>query len=595
MEKGRPPPVKQHGQMPASPRSTKPRPPKRRWARWLHGAACTAAVAVCLIGVLSHLLPSRLRRPWSGAAYSFPPHEYKPDVLREEAPPYVRGPPPFEGPAGVNMFDPGGSLRTTVHPGFANVTAPVTEEGARITVCCRRDITAPCPAGWSVAPHKGFDLVQSRNGGCTHLRHRHNPGIVNTVRCVAPKSYKGPCHGRAAEVPCDTNERKKWAHSCGVEFPCIHREPLSHWHRCAPQCRYREEHAAVGRCGTGYLGVVLQLPDDHRPFWIQRRLEFAQAMRCNINNPAVRTINLLQEAPGTIADSTLPKSITELFNRFLLGPYYNERAVEEEKRDWWDFDPCGKTHIYRIGRRIRYWDAVNFVNQQPAGQLLLLTNADVSVGEGFSDEEQVRRMLRATPSVIGRTVTTGTKVIALQRYEDTTCTRISNDFKGVCDCRSSDGSCMDSYLVQAPLPNELLLAKRTHTAYPPGQVVDIDFRFGGLWASENVFMEVLQWHGITVENRCGLLRLEHHHCSFQRPTQDARRLDLERWPLHPRAVGSFTSSLPWPVSGLGPVWVDWSLGCSPASASPRECPAKQWRYAPPKQEGSRLICQHCWR
>ena len=46
---------------------------------------------------------------------------------------------------------------------------------------------------------------------------------------------------------------------------------------------------------VSHVAAVLQLPSDPAPFSAERRLEFAQALRCTAAHPAVSAVHLLQE------------------------------------------------------------------------------------------------------------------------------------------------------------------------------------------------------------------------------------------------------------------------------------------------------------
>ena len=190
-------------------------------------------------------------------------------------------------------------------------------------------------------------------------------------------------------------------------------------------------------------------------------------MQCTIEHPAVQKIHLLQQAKFQVL-----KELPELR------------------------DPDNKVQTRVINRRILYHDAILAVNSLPHGSIALITNADIYPGDG-SDFPTVNLTLMPSAG------------IALTRYEDP-CTPFTKE--AACDCRNYIG-CHDSYIFRSPLPIRLIEGNTTQ------------FRFGGLWGGENVFIHTLKaLGGLQLLNLCYFIRTHHVHCSHERTTQDSRNI-----------------------------------------------------------------------
>eukprot|EP01065_Artemidia_motanka_P021504 TRINITY_DN2572_c2_g1_i2.p1 TRINITY_DN2572_c2_g1~~TRINITY_DN2572_c2_g1_i2.p1 ORF type:complete len:753 (+),score=240.61 TRINITY_DN2572_c2_g1_i2:41-2260(+) len=370
-------------------------------------------------------------------------------------------------------------------------------------VCCRRDWAAVCPDGWELWQRADVVAVSRGRPGeakCSMAQHPlpHNKSArpaLAAVTCVPPAAYAGPCRHdpHAPQVPgCSAQSRMDWSAACGVQWPCA--EWADHWYDCVPHCgvaaRAATPAAPAPAACDGFLHVVQQLPPPAAGLPFGRRLELVSALLCTLRHPSVRRVHLLQEE-----ELVEGRTVSELLAALIGGP---PAPV--------DVDPCRKAVLSSVGRRIRYSDALRYA-ERLSGQPVLLTNADCSVADSWSRESVDAALGKAAAAV------------ALTRYEDTACVPLGPAQRGVCDCRSSAGGCIDSYLVRPPLPASVL--------------PNVSFRFGGVWGGENVFIENLRAAGVGISNRCGVLRMAHHHCSQARTTQSARDMMAERTPLGP--------------------------------------------------------------
>jgi len=246
-----------------------------------------------------------------------------------------------------------------------------------------------------------------------------------------------------------------------------------------------------------YLTIVMQYPIVAN-FRFHRQMEFANTLLCNLANCNVKYIHLLQESSNqTKADfkDYFTKQVSNLL------PYGSRKVAKLVKRYMSELDE--RLHVTPLGHRLKYIDLVRYVNKHPEwrGNPVLVTNADVSVSAGFENREY---MNIAVQNYTG---------VALSRYEAIDCGAYGEHFSGYnkrCHCGEGTDECHDSFIVTYPLPPQL---------EEKGFLDGIDFEFGGLWNSENVFLQRLHQYGMNLTWDCAVFKLKHHHCSQQRSNQ----------------------------------------------------------------------------
>ena len=168
-------------------------------------------------------------------------------------------------------------------------------------------------------------------------------------------------------------------------------------------------------------------------------------------------------------------------------------------------EPYGVTHKLRIAGegvgRMRYVDGIRYANEHLQDQVVVLTNADLLLGEGFNCKN-------LNPQRLPR----GSKMLIPVRKEDNSCPQWRTSGYS-CDCSmwpatNSLAYCYDTYIFRAPLPPQLASDEAT------------GFLMGGLWGAEQVFVAEVRASGVQVTSpHCNELTLYHIHCSQLRPHQ----------------------------------------------------------------------------
>ncbi len=182
------------------------------------------------------------------------------------------------------------------------------------------------------------------------------------------------------------------------------------------------------------------------------------------------------------------------------------------------------TH-HRVSCFVRCADAIQYTDEQLKGEMAMIMNCDVFLGEGFGALTRDHFRVGAKPlnssssssepeaatSGDQQKATTGSaadepvqqqqhgfKVYALSRYELTSpfCVEKKNEH---CLARA-DISSLDAFLFLSPLPfnfsaNVAELAIKQNT-----------------WGAENALVEAMREKGAVLKNPCHLLQLGHMHC-----------------------------------------------------------------------------------
>jgi len=160
-------------------------------------------------------------------------------------------------------------------------------------------------------------------------------------------------------------------------------------------------------------------------------------------------------------------------------------------------DPLKKMMPCHTAARLTYRAAAAYLNRVLPGQLVILSNADISPYSGLDliDERRLEEK----------------HVYAPTRWEPKHCP------PGLCDCALFRdrltwlngigwmGACADTFIFKAPLPTSF------------ANSTDVDFYLGGALGGENAFMGHLVKHGYSLSNPCKNLIFFHHHCSMLRP------------------------------------------------------------------------------
>ena len=381
--------------------------------------------------------------------------------------------------------------------------------------CTDRDYKSVCPEGWTVISSTSTNIAPATEEGYAPCLWEDG----SRVQCAAPKSYTGPCR-QIESPPCDVAERRlDWTEVCNIKWPCAQRCETCKWGSCkAPNCKYSG--SADVNCAdhskTAYLTIVVQFPENCKKFKVSRRLEFLHTLYCNLRNPIVKRVVALQQLDGRepTSDNVFRNCIEKNVNNGTgCGDTYSPLEL----------DPCNKLHIVSHESRLLYGDAFKYANSAEPG-MYIITNGDIAVG-AWPNETIV-------DSLLGNNM-----VMPITRQELEECINWRHGTYGVCDCRTTNGDCMDSFLVRSPSP-DLIVESTTYE----GQDANLNFWLGAVQGGENIFMEMTRYNGIALQNRCGRLPLYHNHCSFQRVGKSyTRYMGRERLPLGP--VHIFTRAL----------------------------------------------------
>eukprot|EP01062_Namystynia_karyoxenos_P040970 TRINITY_DN297_c1_g2_i1.p1 TRINITY_DN297_c1_g2~~TRINITY_DN297_c1_g2_i1.p1 ORF type:complete len:745 (+),score=146.56 TRINITY_DN297_c1_g2_i1:98-2236(+) len=517
----------------------------------------------------------------------------------------------------------------------------------RPRLCCERDLSRPCPEGWTIVGIPGYRVANVPwrwRGTCPRLVRSHVAEITETTatlpaRCTPPHGYAGSCGEEAP--PCDPRARVRWAERCNATWACAQEVLLCEWQRCPPKCYFGNTEPPSERggasCAPDYVKqpvtLITHFPTDTAGMTPERRLELANALRCNIAHPHVAKIHLLLE-PGeeelqvraamrdaqTMAEkikalyrllkdsAVLSQASFDTWKSRIIVEGKNASARGTQKNTTLDelidsfvvggprstgtcapmLDRCGKARLSILSQRMLYSDALHFLSDRESfqGRYVLLARPDHSVAAGFGDLG--RLSLLAPPG----------SVAALTPYDDVNCFAIDSaaaadsedGSDGACDCRTSNGDCGSrAYLFKAPLPSEVMQASLTQlpsadvrgqvVALPSGLLqwagvhVDADLPFHASPGADAIFLEVLRHHGLRVDNRCGTLRVRRHRC-FAPPNQGPGALSLM---LQRRPVGPFPAP---------PVHVRLARWWTQHNHS---WPLHPWRHAPPRLEGARTL------
>lgn len=249
-----------------------------------------------------------------------------------------------------------------------------------------------------------------------------------------------------------------------------------------------------------HLAYVNSLPPVHRE---RRQAEYAETLRRNVANPYVKEIHLLMEREADKA--------------FIVS-----QGVH---------DPCGKLKFVFLGKYLTYHDAIQYADEHLKGEMAMIMNCDVFLGEGFgaltrdhfhvgakphnrsssepdaaTSGDQQKATTGSADEESGQQQQHGFKVYALSRYELTSpfCVEKKNEH---CLARA-DISSLDAFLFLSPLPfnfsaNVAELAIKQNT-----------------WGAENALVEAMREKGAVLKNPCHLLQLGHMHCDGKfRPNQ----------------------------------------------------------------------------
>eukprot|EP00756_Hemistasia_phaeocysticola_P027973 Hpha_TRINITY_DN16148_c1_g1::TRINITY_DN16148_c1_g1_i1::g.3147::m.3147 len=385
------------------------------------------------------------------------------------------------------------------------------------------------------------------------------------------------------------------------------------------------------------LTVVTPFPSESQAAQMtpERRLEYVNTLRCNIAHPHVGRIHLLLEATeeevavrqalqdarspaeklkglwrlwkeqgvlsqegfdrwkkivlqstgnGTLVVNTQNVTLSERLDRFVMGGTRTSGLDCAPLQD-----RCEKVRVHPMQQSpFLYSDALRFISEREGLQerYFLLTRPDVSVGDGFGDYNKLNRLV--PPG----------HVAALTPYEDVSCTAIDtkaaaesdeNDDLS-CDCRTNSGDCgYRSYLFRTPLPKGIAQASLTPLPTPEqrGQVVqhdngllqwagvhvDADLPYSGSPGADAIFLEVLRYHGLFVEARCGIFEMRRHRCH----ALVQKRSPLVSLHLQRRPVGPFPAP---------PIHVRLARWWTRHNTS---WPLHAWRHSVPQVEGSRRL------
>eukprot|EP01065_Artemidia_motanka_P052131 TRINITY_DN9337_c0_g3_i1.p1 TRINITY_DN9337_c0_g3~~TRINITY_DN9337_c0_g3_i1.p1 ORF type:complete len:702 (+),score=146.38 TRINITY_DN9337_c0_g3_i1:77-2182(+) len=529
-------------------------------------------------------------------------------------------------------------------PGVRQTPAPQAPD-LRPRLCCDRDYEAPCPAGWRIVGRPGYRVASVPwrwRGSCSRLVPRSLGEVTaytrsEDVRCAPPAGYDGPCGEDAP--PCDPHARRGWAERCNATWPCAKEVLLCEWQLCSPKCHWGStEPIRGGSCAVDPivqpLHIVTPFPslDVAKTLTPERRLEYVNALRCNVAHPHVARVHLLVEPSpeeavvrGALAEAgSQAEKLKVLFKLWKSSGVLNQESFGrwkdevlsggnitsmrnstlslDERLDNFVFggprptgicapmqDRCGKVRVQQLSQTLFYSDVLRYVSERPSlhGKYVLIARADQSVSSGFKGLMQMTRQVPA-----------GT-VATLTPYDDVSCYAIDSraaaegeeDDDGACDCRTSSGDCGNrAYLFRAPLPPEVAQASLTPLPNPEsrGQVislenghlqwagvhVDADLPLSGRPGADAIFLEVLRHHGLRVDNRCGAFVVRRHRCHAAVTQKGARQVNLQ---LLRRPVGPFPP--PAVHVRLARWWYKHNTSW----------PLHVWRHAPPRVEGKRTL------
>ena len=343
-------------------------------------------------------------------------------------------------------------------------------------VPCGTNFRSACPEGWAVEERSGVSRRPPRDG---EGQCEWSDG--EKIRCIAPPAYRGPC--RTIEAPpCELNERTlSWSSVCKVTW-FADSVPTCAWRRCSPpKCNFANEEEIIKnntKC-AGFITIVQQIPPTFGRFNTRRRVEFMETLFCNLNNPVVKEVHLLEELSGAplnrSADLFADLSVTEGMDCPGL--------LRMRQKSGLRMDPCGKLRFISYGLRLTFQGVLEYVSKQEG--LFLASNGDISIGDGFV-KTQIDGWFAESPDL----------VIPITRYEDLECTNPARPHTYLCDCGTSNGNCMDTYLFKAPIPQAWVYPK----PHADGLSTDLEFPFGAITGGENVFMENLVHRGAVLQS-----------------------------------------------------------------------------------------------
>lgn len=234
------------------------------------------------------------------------------------------------------------------------------------------------------------------------------------------------------------------------------------------------------------------VPRHSNPTPPARQAEYWTAMRRNIANPDVSSVHVLWERG--------------------VGAAFEAMAPDSE----------GKVRHFTNKGRLKYSTAVLHANRNLAGQIAVLLNADIALGEGIAALELDARLPK-------------NRVLAPVRHELDEC-RASIPVDMQCDCRDhqlgGSARCHDTYVFRPPLRLNLSA---------------VDFYMGGLWGAEHLWISELRDANVDVTSPCGVIVTHHIHCSSLRPNQQGL-LDLSEIEESQRSVKQANASSATPMA-----------------------------------------------
>ena len=197
---------------------------------------------------------------------------------------------------------------------------------------------------------------------------------------------------------------------------------------------------------------------------LARQLEYWSALRQNVAHPSVVSIHILWE-----------RSVSAAVSEHIVDVHGKLRH----------FEGCG---------RMKYSTGVRHAAEHLAGEIVVLVNADIVIGNGVD----ATALAATLPK---------NRLLTPVRHERDSC-RATLPPDMICDCRDhqigSSARCLDTHIFRSPLAVPL------HT---------IDFYMGGLWGCEHLWVSALRAANIDVTSPCGAFPTFHEHCSSSRPNQ----------------------------------------------------------------------------
>ena len=197
---------------------------------------------------------------------------------------------------------------------------------------------------------------------------------------------------------------------------------------------------------------------------LARQLEYWAALRQNVAHPSVVSIHMLWE-----------RSVSAAVGEHIVDVHGKLRH----------FEGCG---------RMKYSTGVRHAAEHLAGEIVVLVNADIVIGDGVD----ATALAATLPK---------NRLLTPVRHERDSC-RASLPPDMICDCRDhqigSSARCLDTHIFRSPLAVPL------HA---------IDFYMGGLWGCEHLWVSALRAANIDVTSPCSAFPTYHEHCSSSRPNQ----------------------------------------------------------------------------